>query len=530
MKKALKTAASLLAAAICLAACGPPQSLINNAAPQDSAPALTMPPPEMEPAPQNEAEVIIMLPTGMEAFARQLAGIAKEDGITLRMVTKPAGAGYAAAVQDELDSGAAPDIYWLEGEADALAVWANGGLSDIAAESESPSMAALAGTVPEKSRLVNSQMVYGLPLGYYAEGYLVNIELLAEFLGAEDEQALAADLESCTQLQWEYMVDALQNYLQTPNRIQLKIGNGTYTTPARRPADAKPMRGMFAVPERESEALAAAALNAILNAAFPTYEDWALVEAAEKSDKLAEALPALLDVIDIETLYMGSEDGAVWRGPDFPNRGKAGVYDAGEMLANGTVMFLRTDSRTAADIAKRHPQLKGKLAMVPVKLPLLRADEEGAQSAESETEENAEALKIEKQIEENNTRLAYASEGYLCLAAGSKNREWAESLILRLYTTDEGRQIIEDGLGLLPFTSGFSHDVLNIQIWQAAVGEQGQYISMPQTGLARAQKSIGDFVSAELMETAEWDAALQRSFYSTCYAALGLPYQPPAVA
>lgn len=528
MKKKLAAFVSACLALACLAGCG---TVPQSTTPTAPAPARTTPTAPMEPATRTPGEVTILLPTGREDIARILADIGAEDGITVRMTTKPAGSTYTAALQQALEGETPPELYWVEGTAQDAVLEEAGLMADLMAPGQSPSVAALASMVPQESRLLREKQVLGLPLGYTAQGYLVNIELLAALLGAEDIVTLARDLYACTARQWQYLVETLQAYLQSPARIQLKIADNTYTTPAYRPAAARPLRGMFAVPEREEGPFVAAALNAAVNAAFADRDDWEALSSQEKSARLAQVLPALLALFDLETLYMGTEESAVWRGEDFPNRARPGLQEATALLEGGSVLMLRCDSRTA--LAMETGPLAGKLALLPIKLqvPQTMEDEEEAQdTSEAEAEEdpnedNYDADDAAAAMAENGERLAYATDGYLCLTPGAAGRTHAENLLLRLYTTPAGTNAITGRLGLYPFTGAMPQGLIQQQLWQAALGGKGRLSVLPASLSEKAEAPMGKLLYDSMMPAAEWDAALQQSFYSACYAALGLPYE-----
>lgn len=528
------------------------------------------------PAPQpKEGEVVVLLPVGRDDVSRLLAETAALDGIKLRLLTQPQGGEYAAKVAEALAGEEAPDLVWLDGEAQASLLEEEGLLADLLVESESPIMASLAGLVPAESRVLNERKVYGLPLGYYSEGYIANLGLLAQVLNTNDQEALRQALVKCTWQEWHDMIVVLQEYLQKPQKYTIKLNGIPFTTAQFRPAEAQGLRGMFAIADGDETRLVQELMDTALNAAFPTTYSWTGRTPEERAKRLKPMLEPVLGTLDLETLYMVNEQGAIWRGEDFAGHSPLGASAAEGLLLNGSALFMRGDSRQALKMEEKAPDLQNKLTMIPIKLPSpagsdAAADADaGAEEASSdsqqpeEQQENAsetaedaesgqgsEATTEEtvfdpvQAVEESNQHLQYASDGYFC-ASKAPRQKWAvETLLLRLFTTEEGQEEIAGQLQLQPFTSYYPQNPMLQQLRSAALGNaatggsgpagagtsaenatQGRPGAVTQIGLARAYELTGRWVIENLMPETEWSEELRREFASTVHAALGLPME-----
>lgn len=451
--------------------------------------------------------VTVLLPAGQEVLEGILTDMAAVDGTALSVIKKPAGSGYAEAVQQALAEETPPDLVWMPGE-NEMQLLGQDAFCNLLDGQNTTTMQALAGLVPAGSRLLNQQKVYGLPVGYYAQGYLVNLELLAKLLNTSNLAQLQSDLARATWRQWVGLASGMQLYLQQPRRMQLKLANTTYTTPAYRPSEAQGLRGVFSVADGDADMLVTTALLAAQGAMFEDMDSWLALEEEDRRERTFSSLAALYGLLDFETMHMARREGVVWRGEVYAQRTPQSAEEAMELFSGGTALFLRADSRTGQQLERENPALWGKLGLVPVKLPVPEPEEEAenGQSGEEETEEDpsGEALDVEGLLAEQNGQLWYASEGYLCLAATAAGNAAAQTLLLRLFTTTQGIDALSQGLGLQVFTSPVSASPLMRQVAAATQNDAGGLLFIQKQELARPVAALGKYVTEELMGKEEW--------------------------
>lgn len=524
-----------------------PSSLIENSGGNGGPgqPGSGQPAEQPAAAPPEGGELVVMLPSGHQALANLLAETAAMDGITLRLVTQAAGDGYAQAAAKALQEETI-DLFWVANSKDAALFLEQDNLTDMAEKGGSPAFAALAQMVPGPARLLDEAKVYGLPVGFHAEGYVVNLELLGALLGTEEYARLQDDLVRCTWEEWVVLVETLQSYLLRPARMGVDLAGTTYTTPAYRPAIAQPLRGMFAVASADAEKLVDSGLDAALNGAFATRQDW---DAAANVDRVAAYRPAvepLGGMLDLETQYMTVEGTAAWRGEDYDPAAAVGAQTAENLFVAGTALFLRADSRQALAIEQENEALANKLALVPVKLSApLEVEEPGAydENGEELGEETQKALQeayaadkkqteaVAARIEENNARLSWRTDGWLCIGSGAASPRGAQTLLLRLHTTPEGTAAITEKLQLAPFALRYTKNTVLGQLGAAAQSGHAPAAFMGDAP-AQAYTALGSWVQENMLTVYEWDTEVLRGFITTMMPALGLPVRiedlPPA--
>lgn len=468
-----------------LAGCGPagPAGPAQTEPTAAAAPGEETPPPV---APRN-VEIRLMLPANQTGLAAILETLAKAEGYSLRIETGASGAGYADTLNDALADGG-PDLFWLEGEFQTRDWDPDSPPAADLLQQESSLTRALAGMVAPGQRLLDDEAVYGLPVGLYAEGSLVNIELLGDLLGTTDHKALLRDLVAADFEEWQNLALSISAFLEHPEKIEVTLGGNTYVTPRYRPESAKALRGVFAVGTGEARAYFQNTLAAVYGAGFASPEDLLAAGSEQRAALLREPLAAAYDLFMLETQYMTQESGRYSRGEDYPNHKRLTMNQASDLFTAGTALFLKGSTSQGLEMEQQYPDLKGCLALIPTKLPI----EVEQEPQEAGVEEEREPLKIYQSF-------AYAPAGYLCLNEGAANPEAAQALLLRLFTSEEGQERIGGQLYLLPFNSYYPREGLNRQLAQALADQNCYPIPAPPQLLESQQVRLGEWVQVELM-------------------------------
>ncbi len=490
----------------------------------------------LTPQENTEKTVNVTLPQSMAAFGTLLEQLGEEDGIKI-VVKTIEGSGYALATKATMVTDNAPDIFWVENNDDAQAIGGIDALASIDEDTVSPLLVGVAELIPQAEYILDDDEVYGLSLGAVAEGYLVNIEVLAALLGADNANILLQDLENCSFEQFEFMIKGLELYLTQPGRMRLPIGSNQYQTPDYRPTVAQPSRGVFAVADGEGENLMQEVLPATLHIAGEMVKDE--TELTTKQEVIDEALISLLTIMDMETMHMGRSEGAMWRGEDYVSLDIANSNeDAIEQFAQGASLFLRTDTRTGFQLEEEYPHLKDKLALVPIKFPL-PYDDEDEELAEEDVSEDEDDEKTEEELEEEERIAAEAEEkqqvfemystqfwpsngGYLCLSEQGTQNTAAQNLLLRLFTTQQGIDGIKETLYLQPFVDIYPNTLLSNQVMEIHTNEEAAREFQNSDTLQRAQEDIGDYIITELMGKIEWDEEDYDDFIAMASAEVGI--------
>ena len=494
-----------------------PPSTSSSGAPKSSAPKSSAP----ESISQNTSgeTLSIVLPAHMAGLEEELQKLAAADGNTLNFRAEATGTQYIEETKGLLDSEQAPDIIWVQNEMDFGALGGEEQFTDMQSVSSAPAFAALAGMAPRAGRLGKPSAVYGLPMGDYAYGYLVNIELLGALLGTKNYTALQNNLADCTFKQWSALSNALEQYLARPGRMRLALGNTTYQTPDYRPKEAQSLRGMYAFADADTQALCQGVLVAATQLVQKTNAQGET--AAERQLASDAVLTSLFEVLNSETMHMARREGVFRRGAEYAERDeKLSAEEAKALFAEGIALFLRADSRAGFALEDEYPALAGKLALVPLKF----APPPVAQSAASEEEtqkEDAPAtqeIAVAALIEEQNHLLWRGGSGYLLLPEKAKHSAAAQALLLRLFASEEGIKAIQNTLHVQPFSDLAPSGPLALQVGQAATG--GMPITLQSGVLARAEENIGAYVRDELMAKDEWSSEDTNAFLAVAKAAL----------
>lgn len=442
--------------------------------------------------------VSMMIPSNQQALGELLSRLAKEQNCQLTLRVGANEPRYTLELAEALAGQDAPQLYWLAGEFSGQVLAAAGAAPLDVSATGNVALDTLARMVPTEMRVLGSEGVYGLPVGVFAEGTLVNLEMLAALLGCEDPATLGRDLIDCSYKEWKTMQQAVAAYLQKPSRYQFRLGGGVYTMPNYRPAEAENLRGLWALPTVGEAGYGKNGLSAVYSAAYADPADYLSSDPADLNLFLEEPLQALLAEIEFETLHMTNEAGALARGENFNLAGEVTAEQAKKLFAEGRALLWKGDSRQALALEDEQPALLGKLFMVPTKLPF----------------ENQE-------VALQNNLYSVGVDGYLCLPGPGAASPEAAALLLQLYTAPAWRSQLEDQLGLLPYTSLFPQRSLLAGL-EEAVG-LGEYYQqpLPQQSLAVTQQKLGEWLNLNLMGKESWEEQDKADFLVAIQGMLG---------
>ncbi len=475
----------------------------------------------------------IFLPADKPALAQVIRQMAQAEEIAVELQIGAGGLAYQGTLADALAGEDAPVLFWVDGLAEARALQEKGiQFEDLSGQAAAPALRSLTAMVPEAFALAGAddEGVLGMPLGYYGEGMLVNLSLLGTLLGTQNTEMLRRDLMECSWGEWVALVTMLEDYLQQPRRLRIEIGNGTYTTPGYRPADAQKLRGMFAVATGAPEEYVNGALGATLGIPYASPQALDAATPQEVINALATALPSLFEWLDFETLHMASDNGSFAHGEGYDTKPKYTVDEAVQMFREGTALFLRADTKTGLALEAESDTLKMNLALLPLKLPPAETgetQETTSSAAQSQSETTASAPTAAEQAaastEENNRLLNVRADGYLCIRGGADETGQAAAILIRLFASDEGNAAIAGELYLLPPATPYPAGTLAYQLSAAITARQVHPIVAAPAYLAGAQSTIGEWVQEHLMGKEEWEASDEKAFETVARSALRLP-------
>ncbi len=484
--------------------------------------------------PEETAQVVrVALPQDKGALAEALRQVGAQEGIDVQLIQAGTAAGFGASLEEMPKGSNAPDVFWLGSEADARTARGLGMLGDFSGEERLQPTRSLASIAPAGTRLLTGRVVYGLPVGYYASGYLVNIDTLAALLATEQKKQLAEDLTACSYEEWEALVHTVGSYLIRPRKSNVTLAGRRYSFAGYRPERAKALRGVFAVADASGEGLVGGALQAAAALPYTSETEYLSSLQGEKDAATAAALRPVFGLLALESLYMARSGGSIARGEGYLAESKLSESDAEELFVGGAALFLRGDSRTALRLEAEAPGLAGNVAMLPVKLPpnyqtQQEKEEENKpvfgqppeeEEEEQQTPEESEDTGMQLPIEEGNATLRYAADGYLCLHAGAQNAGAAETLLLAFYTKGKNRALFSDALYLYSFADLYPASLLQQQLQQAANGDGRPTVAFP--AITPGVSAVGRWVQQQLLPKEEWTAEDLSQFESYAVAALG---------
>ncbi len=427
-------------------------------------------------------ELNVFLPTDMPALQEILTEAAAAEGVSLQIQQAVPGEQYVAELSAAEAGGKRYDICWIEGEVAARELYDNGvSMMDLSADAVGTLMQSLAGLTPAYARLLNEDAVYGLPVGAYAGGTLVNISTLAALLSAKDAAALVRDLMNCTYTEWQTLVAAIESYLARPEKIGVTLGGHSYSFPVYRPEAAKDLKGIFAAPGSAHETTYESEISAILSSVFESPAQFAATPASDRKELLSQPLLTLLGAIDFETMHRANKNGKLIRNSGISAEKTISAEEAEQLFVNGQALFMRGDTMQGLKYEQDYPNLQGKLAIIPTKLPF----------------SNAEAQQL-------NYRLSVGTAGVLGVNLHANAYETAIRVLTRLFTSTNSRKNIEKMMYLQTYTDYYPSNMLIRQIVETTNDEKYYLAVQPLRLMKKQSKSLSGWVNENLMQTETW--------------------------
>lgn len=465
--------------------------------PGSAAPPAAEAPAAQETAVESEAPLRIALPAGQHQLGDILQQMATQENLSIQIDVISGETGYAQAVAAQYNE-TPPDIYWVQGEADARDLFDNGlKPTNLRTNEAGLAMYTLSRMTPAQTRVLDPRQVYGLPVGLYTEGTLVNIEQLASLLGSDDLKTLERDLTFCSYEEWAILCESITAYLGKPAKTDIRLNGHKYTMPRYRPENAMRQRGLYAIATGQP----AAFLQNTLTAAFATaYTDAATLFSSSPEEMAAimqRPLQAAFARIELDTRHMTQADGLLARGEEYPQAEKISAEAAEKLFAEGTALFIKGDTRAGIRLEEENRNLAGKLVLVPNKLPL--------------ESENVAVI---------NEMFGISASGLLCVAEQAPHKETAFKLLAALFTTEAGKKAIEQQLHLACFSEPYPRSGLQNQLMDAL--SYGNVYAMPATqdALSAMALVMGEWTSGALMPLEEWGEEEQKSFISMAQGAM----------
>jgi hypothetical protein len=302
--------------------------------------------------------------------------------------------------------------------------------------------------------------------------------------------------------------------------MQVTLAADNYITTTPRPKLAQNLRGIFAFADDDDEKIADGIFTQAMNSQF-IGENLA-IEANTNiiADNIYRLIGSMLSELEFETKHMTRPEGALSRGADYAqNWNKISYDEAMELFVNGTALVIRANSQTALEIETLYPNLLGKIAMVPIKLPLLPITKQII-NGEEEPTQNEET--IMNNIAINNQNFRTIVTGALYIPKNAQNETLVTTFLLKLFCTDDGAEKLS-GLGIVPFAPySVNNSIIHRQITAAANGQNGLELPVQPSEWLRAQNVIGGFIKEELMNKDEWLQAEVNDFFGIATAVVGM--------
>lgn len=458
--------------------------------------------PESAPLPES-GPIKVFLPIEETVLAEILLQVGEQQNIKLEFATAPKGILYGEKLAEALNSESPPAIYWLEGERDAAILQENGiSFTNLEKGEFSASIKALASMVPQVLRLQGEEeTLIGLPVGVYATGYIVNLRLLGSLLNAKNLQTLQQDLVECSWEQWSILLQTVNSFLQKPIQATIKLGENSYTMLRFRSEEAQSVRGMFAFPTAEGGLMMDSEWEALFASSFVNRQEWDDKTPEEKAQTLEKPLQELFQGLGTQTGYMTGEDGSLARGESFVAASPITNNYAKDLFLEGKALFIKGDTRLALGIEKEIPSLKGNLGFIPVKLPW-EAPASGVNT---------------------NAMVGINTPGYICIGAASQGTAEVENLLLALYTTEGGQELLEQELNVFPLSGLLSAGFLANQI-ESYIAKDRIYKVIPNSAtLHGLNETMSEQVRATLLERNKWEKEQELEFVNTALEYLLLP-------
>lgn len=411
-----------------------------------------------------------------------------ETGQTVKLFTLGSGTDSTEMLRTELTSKNPPAIFTIQ-DAQRLVEFVEGGYAMNHADATVEEFKEFAATIPEAFYLTQDGTInYGVPYNIEGYGYVVDKDLLAELIGADNVDGFIDAYQTASYEDFEGMVNALDAFIKEGTAGTITLSGTEFALAAEKGELASNLVGVFSVAGSERWTYGDHLVNIAIDA---VYKD-SLASAAATQETLEAGKGAWLayaKLADILTAH-----GTTERGPELINA-TMNSYDMQiQNFANHKAVFVKQGNWCYNQIIAANESVGDNLVFLPIKFPI------------TDEEITAEGLTAEHM----NSSIPVFVPMYYAINAKADDhaKECAQQFLAWLNTTEEGLSFIVNDMAFIPFnadpattSAGYSLGDSILSYVQAGKTITNAYAGCPATW---ATNTFGQYMMENWVCKAEW--------------------------
>ena len=362
----------------------------------------------------------------------------KDTGVKIKLQQIGSGTEHKDTLRIQMNSSNKPGIYSLQGLRELYEYEMSGSVIDLNNASSSE-FKALADAVPQNLRLTSDgKNNFGIPYNIEGYGYIVDKQMVADLIGAENVEAFVKDMKAASYEEFGNFVVTLSNYIKNSKSQFFALNKNIYNLNSSKIGLAKNLTGVFSVAGSEPWTFGDHMMNIALNAVFKSSSDFMNANDSQ-IDAMKSAFTKYLRALDLKTSYAAGDNEELRRGAQFINVTSNDYNKAIQRFAEGKALFIKQGNWILPNIEKINPQMLNRLMFLPVKMPI-----------------SAEDVKCDGMtVEKLNSSIPVYVPNYFVINPKVSEREQklAQDFLVWLNTSETAQDFVINKFGFIPYNA-----------------------------------------------------------------------------
>ena len=362
----------------------------------------------------------------------------KETGVKIKLQQIGSGTEHKDTLRIQMNSSNKPGLYSLQGLRELYEYEMSGSAMDLNSVT-SPEFKNLVDAIPQNLRLTSDGTnSFGVPYNIEGYGYIVDKQMLADLIGADNVDKFLVDMKAASYSEFENFVKTMGDYIKNSKKKSFVLNGTTYDLNAEKTGLAKNLTGVFSVAGAEPWTFGDHMMNISLNAAFKSASDF--MNASDTGlNAMKNAFVKYLNALDLKTSFAAGDNESLSRGAKFINATSSDYNRTIRRFAEGKALFIKQGNWLIPNIEKINAEMLERLVFLPVKMPISISDIKN------------EGMTIEKL----NSSIPVYVPNYFVLNPKVSEREQklAQDFLVWLNTSETARDFVVNKFGFVPYNA-----------------------------------------------------------------------------
>ena len=362
-----------------------------------------------------------------------------EKGIKVSIQQVGSGTDHMEPLRVQMNSSTKPAIFAVQGLRELPEWELSGAILDFNLVEDDENFKQLANNVPKSLRLSSDgKNSFGIPYCIEGYGYIVDREMISDLIGENSTDSFLENMRVASYEDFKNFVLAVDSYIKTPAAKSFTLNGKKYTFLPTKTGLAQKLTGVFAVAGAERWTYCDHMINVALGAIYDSPAA-AKNASSEQIQSMKNAIMKYAEALDFKSSHAAGTDSEFKRGPEFVSSTANDYNKAIQRFAQSKALFIKQGNWAASNINKINPNMKKRLELLPVKLPLTQDD----------------IKRSDMTVEKFNSSIPVYVPNYFAInkRASEASQKLAREFLVWLNTSEQGQNYIINNFNFIPYNA-----------------------------------------------------------------------------